>query len=41
MSLTMTETGGQVESGQVPTELVALKGRIADQPERFVRSSSR
>jgi hypothetical protein len=34
MSLTMTETSGQVDSEQVPTELVALKGRIAGQPEK-------
>jgi len=34
MNLAMTETGGQVETGQLPTELVALKGRIAGQPEK-------
>jgi hypothetical protein len=35
MSLAITETGGQVEStGQVPVELMALKGRIADQPPK-------
>jgi hypothetical protein len=32
--MTITETGGQVESGQVPTELMALKGRIAGQPPK-------
>ena len=35
MSLAITEMGEQVEStGQVPTELMALKGRIADQPPK-------
>ncbi len=34
MTATMTETGELVESGQVPMELVALKGRIADQPPK-------
>ena len=34
MSLAMTEMGERVESGQVPTELVALKGRIAGQPAK-------
>jgi hypothetical protein len=35
MSLAITEMNGQVEaSGQVPTELMALKGRIADQPPK-------
>ncbi len=35
MSVAMTEMRGQVEAtGQVPTELVALKGRIADQPPK-------
>ena len=35
MSLAITEMDGQVEStGQVPTELMALKGRIADQPPK-------
>ena len=28
------ETGGQVDPGQVPMELVALKGRIAGQPPK-------
>ena len=33
MSLTMTENGRVASaSGQVPTELVALKERIPDQP---------
>jgi hypothetical protein len=34
MSLMITETDEQVESGQVPQELVALKGRIAGQPAK-------
>jgi hypothetical protein len=34
MSQMITETGEQVESGQVPLELVALKGRIAGQPAK-------
>jgi hypothetical protein len=35
MSMAMTDIRGQVEAtGQVPTELVALKGRIADQPPK-------
>ena len=34
MTATMTETGELVETGQVPMELVALKGRIADQPPK-------
>jgi hypothetical protein len=35
MSIAMTEMRGQAEAtGQVPTELVALKGRIADQPAK-------
>ncbi len=35
MSLAIIETSGQVESsGQVPTELMALKGRIANQPPK-------
>jgi hypothetical protein len=34
MSLAMTQIGERGETGQVPTELVALKGRIAGQPEQ-------
>ena len=34
MSLSITETCVGIESAQVPTELVALKGRIAGQPEK-------
>jgi hypothetical protein len=34
MSLAMIEIGERGETGQVPTELVALKGRIAGQPEQ-------
>jgi hypothetical protein len=34
MSMTMTETAGQIDAGQLPLELVALKGRIADQPAK-------
>ncbi len=35
MSMTITDIRGQVDAtGQVPTELVALKGRIADQPPK-------
>jgi hypothetical protein len=33
MNVAIAEMGGQVDSGQVPTELVALKGRIAGQPD--------
>jgi hypothetical protein len=33
MNVAIAEMGGQVDAGQVPTELVALKGRIAGQPE--------
>ena len=34
MSMTTTEMGGPGESGQVPSELVVLKGRIAGQPPK-------
>ena len=34
MNVATTEMGERVESGQIPTELVALKGRIAGQPEK-------
>jgi hypothetical protein len=34
MSQMITEMGEQVESGQLPLELVALKGRIAGQPAK-------
>jgi hypothetical protein len=34
MTSTIAEIPGQLEAGQLPTELVALKGRIADQPPK-------
>jgi hypothetical protein len=34
MNVAISELGGRIDSGQVPTELVALKGRIAGQPEQ-------
>jgi hypothetical protein len=34
MNVAISEIGERVDVGQVPTELVALKGRIAGQPEK-------